>query len=324
MPQWKIVSCGVPMMMQAGEKEATDERTETPHATEAASLLRLSKDLFAEHFNRRHFVIEHGLSGHPLFALPRLIQLARDTAETRPSDLYYDAGVTDLNEKWGTSPSAFPVDETIRRIDTAGAFIILKRAEHDAAYAKLLDGCMSDLLQVSGRELQRKMRRKEVIIFVTSPKRITTYHIDSETNFLLQVQGRKEISIFSKYDREVLPESEIERFWAVDTNAAVYKPQFQSHADVVTLKPGNGVHIPVNAPHWVQNGDNISVSVSMNYHSYDSEWAHLYSVNYYLRNKLGINPTPPFQSAALDALKRPIGALVTKVRDLRYGPVRKR
>ncbi len=287
-------------------------------------MLQLSPDTFRENFNRRHFMITHELTGHPLFELPRLIELARATAEKRPDDLYYDAGVTDVNERWGTSKAQFPVDETIRRIESAGAFIILKRAEHDPEYARLLQGCMSDLLQVSGQELERKMRRREVILFITSPRRITTYHIDSETNFLLQVHGEKDISIFNKFDREVLPEDEIERFWCEDNNAAVYKPELQHKADVIRLKPGNGVHIPVNAPHWVQNDDNISVSVSINYHSHDREYAHLYCANYFLRRKLGLTPTPPARSAWLDSVKRPVGALLLKYKDMRHGPVRKR
>jgi len=287
-------------------------------------MLDLSPETFRECFNKRHFVLHHELTGHPLFELPRLLELARDTAGRRPDDLYYDAGVTDINERWGTSPCAFPIDETIRRIETAGAFIILKRAEHDPAYAQVLNACMSDLLEVSGRELERRMRRREVIIFITSPKRLSTYHIDSETNFLLQVHGEKDISLFNKYDREVLPEEEIERFWCADNNAAVYKPQLQSRADVVRLVPGNGVHIPVNAPHWVQNDDNISVSVSINYHSWDRDYAHLYCANYFLRNKLGLKPTPPTRSWLLDAVKRPVGAMLLKYKDKRHGPVRKR
>ena len=287
-------------------------------------MLDLKPEVFQEHFNSRHFILHHELTGHPLFELPRLIELARDTAANRPDDLYYDAGVTDLNERWGTSRCEFPVDETIRRIENAGAFIILKRAETDPAYAALLQRCMSDLLQVSGRELEKKMRRREVILFITSPRRITTYHIDSETNFLLQVHGEKNISIFNKFDREVLPEEEIERFWCEDNNAAVYKPELQDHADVVRLVPGNGVHIPVNAPHWVQNDNNISVSVSINYHSWDSEYAHLYCANYFLRKKLGLTPTPPSRSALLDSIKRPMGALLLKYKDKRHGPVRKR
>jgi hypothetical protein len=287
-------------------------------------MLDIPPQTFRECFNKRHFVLHHQLAGSPLFELPRLIELARDTAARRPDDIYYDTGVTDVSARWSTAPREFPVDETIRRIETAGAFIILKRAEHDAAYASLLSKCMSDLLEVSGPDLEKKMRRREVIIFITSPRRLSTYHIDSETNFLLQVHGEKDISIFSKFDREVLPEDEIERFWAVDNNAPVYKPALQHHADVIRLVPGNGVHIPVNAPHWVQNDDNISVSVSINYHSWDSEYAHLYCANYYLRKKLGITPTPPNRSALVDALKRPLGAALLSYKDRRYGAVRKR
>jgi hypothetical protein len=92
----------------------------------------------------------------------------------------------------------------------------------------------------------------------------------------------------------------------------------------VRLVPGNGVHIPVNAPHWVQNDNNISVSVSINYHSWDSEYAHLYCANYFLRRKLGLTPTPPAKSALRDFLKRPVGAAILKYKDRRHGPVRKR
>ena len=83
--------------------------------------------------------------------MPRLIELARNTAATRADDLYYDAGVQDIRQRWGTAPAAFPVDETIARIENAGAWIALKRADTDPSYAAILDRCMSDILQVSGR-----------------------------------------------------------------------------------------------------------------------------------------------------------------------------
>ena len=158
-------------------------------------------------------------------------------------------------------------------------------------------------------------------IFITSPKRLSSYHIDSECNFLLHLRGRKQISIFSKYDREVLPEEEIERSWTVDTNAAIYKPTLQDHAHVVTLEPGMGVHIPVNAPHWVQNGDEISISVAILYHWWNSDYANLYAANYYLR-KLGMRPRPPFRSPVVDALKQPLGAGALGLRRALRGPLR--
>ena len=281
-------------------------------------LLGIDPGLFAANFNKRHFEIQHWLAGHPLFEIPRLLQLAREMATQRPADIYYDAGVTSIGSRWGTSPSEFPVDQTIERLETAGAWIDLKAAERSAPYARVLNDCISDLLQVSGRELERKMRRKEMAIFLTSPKRLSTYHIDSECNFLLQLRGEKNISIFPKDDREVLPEEEIERSWAADTNAAVYKPHLQHRASVIRLKPGSGVHIPVNAPHWVQNDDNISVSVAILYHSWHQEYLDLYGANYCLR-KMGISPKPPFQSRWRDAVKRPLGAAALRLLAIRRG-----
>lgn len=264
-------------------------------------------------------MFEHALSEHPLFQLPRLIELAQDTARRRPKDLYYDDGVTDLNERWGTSPGTLPIDETIRRIEHCDAWIILKYAENDPAYAQVLDRCMQDILEVGGRQLSKSMRRREVIVFITSPRRVTTYHIDSETNFLLQLQGDKEINIFRSDDREVVTEPELERFWTVDPNAARYKPELQHHAEVLTLVPGSGIHIPVNAPHWLRNGESVSVSVSINYHPWESERGDIYRVNYYLRKKLGWSPTPPFHNPVLDATKRRLGAALRRARNAIHG-----
>ncbi|MBS0417781.1 MAG: cupin-like domain-containing protein [Proteobacteria bacterium] len=280
--------------------------------------LIIDPGLFATHFNKRHFEIQHRLAAHPLFEIPRLLQLAREMAADRPGDIYYDAGVTNIGSRWGTSPAEFPVDQTIERLETAGAWIDLKAAERSAPYAQVLNNCISDLLQVSGRELERKMRRKEMAIFLTSPNRLSTYHMDSECNFLLQLRGEKNISIFPKDDREVLPEEEIERFWAADTNAAIYKPHLQHRASVIRLKPGTGVHIPVNAPHWVQNDNNISVTVAILYHSWHQEYLDLYAANYCLR-KMRVSPKPPFQSRWRDSIKRPIGAAALRLLTLRRG-----
>ncbi len=286
-------------------------------------MLKLDPLTFREHFNQRHFRVQHELASNPLFEIPRLLELAREVASKWPEDLHYDRGVTNIGQRWDV-PGAqrLPIDETIRNIQTSGAWIDLKSAERSPEYGKILDSCISDLLQISGPQLRKKIRRTQLAIFITSPNRLSTYHIDSETNFLLQIRGTKQISIFSKYDREVLPEQEIERAWTVDTNAAIYKPQLQGHADVVPLSPGVGVHIPVNAPHWVQNGPEISVSAAVLYHSYDRSYANLYAANYFLRRRFGIDPRPPFRSRLLDTVKQPIGAAFIAARRVLHGPLR--
>jgi hypothetical protein len=256
---------------------------------------------FREQFNRCSFELTHRLSEHRLFQIPRLVELSKTLAHT--GSVYYDAGEVRVDQRWDQSPTGtLSVDETIRRIQDAGAWIILRRAEQDPEYGAILDECMSEIQALLGKDLKKEMKVQDAIVFITSPKRVTAYHIDRECNFILQIHGTKEISVFNQNDRDVLPEEEIERFWTVDNNAAVYKPQYQDRATVYHMAPGKAIHVPVNAPHWVKNDNNISVTLSVNFQFRENFPAHVYRANYLLR-KFGISPAPPGQSGIRDAVK---------------------
>jgi Cupin-like domain len=258
---------------------------------------------FRTKFDSGSFEFRHRLSNHPAFSLDRLMELAAETQAKRPGHLYYDAGVTELNQRWDKTPKPeFSALDAIRRIEHCGAWIVLKRADLNPEYGKVLRECMAELQELTGVNLDRVMKLQEVILFITSPRRITTYHIDRECSLLLQIRGEKQISIFDRNDRDVLNEEEIERFWSVDHNAPRYKPELQSHATVYRLSPGAGVHIPVNSPHWVQNGDNISVSLNVNFQYRDRFRANVYRSNYLLR-KMGLKPSPPGISPMRDKVK---------------------
>ena len=87
------------------------EVLESPRAhlePDSGPMIELDRDVFREKFNRRHFVFRHHLSDHPLFQLPRLIELARSTAATRADDLYYDAGVQDIRAALGHRAGRVP------------------------------------------------------------------------------------------------------------------------------------------------------------------------------------------------------------------------
>jgi hypothetical protein len=258
--------------------------------------------LFRENFDRVPFTFEHRLAEHPLFAPEHLLQLAKQMAQDS-RDIYYDAGDVRVDQRWDQTPVCdLPVDELLHRIETAGAWIILRRAEKHPEFAALLDACMKEVEALSGRDLHGIAKVRNSIVFINSPNRISSYHIDRECNWLLQIRGRKTISVFDRDDRDVLSDSEIERFWTVDNNSAVYKPHLQHRAHVFGLEPGDGVHIPVNAPHWVQNGPEVSVSLSINFHYHDALLADVYRVNYWLR-RFGLRPAPPRQSPLRDAVK---------------------
>ena len=69
-----------------------------------------------------------------------------------------------------------------------------------------------------------------------------------------------------------------------------------------TLAPGNGVFNPAIFPHWLQNGPDVSVSVSINFKRRNNATIGAYRANRYLR-KAGLTPTTPGESHTLDRAK---------------------
>jgi hypothetical protein len=231
------------------------------------------------------------------------LELAERTAKSRPEDLYYDMGKVRTGQRWDQIPQAqFSAVEAMQQLESSDAWFIFRHTQRDPDYGELFERGLKEIKEIAGDGVDRHIRQEDIIIFVTSPKRVTPYHIDRECNFLLQISGTKTLHVFDRDDRDILPEEEIERFWAVDNNAPVFRPEYQDRATSYKLMPGNGVHIPVNFPHWLQNDDNISVSLSVNFQFLDSMRANVYRTNYYLR-KLGLQPSNPGLHSTRDAAK---------------------
>jgi hypothetical protein len=138
---------------------------------------------------------------------------------------------------------------------------------------------------------------------MASPGVVTPYHIDHESNFLLQVEGEKDVCLFDQDDRDVLSDTEIEKFYAGDAEAARYKPNLQDRGALFHLIPGSAVHHPPLAPHLVRNGDSVSVSVSIGFctRTLDRR-AKVYQVNSLMR-RAGLRPAAPGQSNLRDRIK---------------------
>lgn len=271
--------------------------------TSGLSLLKADRELFRSKFDKESFEFAHNLPNSDVFRLERLVEIAQETQKVNPGLVYCDVGVTDLNLRWAHAQKpSYTVAEMIERIHNSGAWIILRQAEKHPELKAILQECMNELQDFTGIKLRRVMKSQGAILFITSPKRITTYHIDRECSLLLQIRGDKTINVFDRNDRNVLSEEELETFWSADNNAARYKPATQDHARVYALKPGRGVHIPVNCPHWLQNGDDVSVSLNVNFQYRDVYRANAYRANYLLR-KAGLKPTPPGRSSLRDTVK---------------------
>lgn len=265
--------------------------------------LDIREDQFDENFPDYGFTLRHNLARLPAFELPQLLELSRQL----PADcVEYNTGTLEPGQDPTRTPrNGLSVDETIQQIEHCRSWLVLKHVERDPVYKALLDACLDEVYPYASRKLGG-FHHRSAFIFVTSPGMVTPFHFDPEHNFLLQIRGEKTMHQFDRNNRIILPEPAIEDKY-VDTNShrnQLFRDEFQPWADTFVLKAGDGLFVPVNSPHWVQNGKEVSVSFSITFHSEESDRiARLYKLNGMLRRRFGFDPAPVGSKPHLDALK---------------------
>jgi quercetin dioxygenase-like cupin family protein len=178
--------------------------------------------------------------------------------------------------------------EVARGIETNGCWLVLKHVETDPEYGRLLDETLDELVPAVGRR-EGGMRKREAFVFLSAPGSVTPSHVDPEHNILLQVRGTKDVNVGSFSDPGK-QQRELERFYGGGHRNIETLPD---EARTFRLEPGDAVYVPPNAPHWVQNGDAVSVSFSITFRTDASEGVEqLHAVNAKLR-RLGLSPRPP-------------------------------
>ena len=283
----------------------TMELADFAGASQAAprkTYLRFDPGELAANFNRIPFILRHNLSASHLFTLPRLIELAKSLPE---SYVEYNVGNVPVGIDSRDIPgTGLSIEETLRQMNERCSWMVLKRVERDPEYDELLQGCLDQIQPISDR-IEPGMYERAGSIFISSPNSVTPYHMDHEINFLLQMQGTKTIYTFRSSDRSVLPEQELEDYFLGSTHYRnmAFSDEFQAKATKFTLSPGCLIHIPTTEPHWVQNGDEVSVSYSVAFQTRRSDRTRsVHSFNAQLR-RLGVTPRPYGEHHLRDTFK---------------------
>src|SRR5262245_52657594 len=95
-------------------------------------------DIAREKFNRQSFAVSHRLLSHPLFQLPKLLELAERTVKSRPEDLYFDMGNVRTGQRWDQIPEAqFSAVEAMQQLKSSDAWFLFRRAQRDPEYREL-------------------------------------------------------------------------------------------------------------------------------------------------------------------------------------------
>lgn len=246
-------------------------------------------------------VLTHRLLQHPLLDLEALAQLGEQLPE---KSLEYNRGDLPIGIRPEDIPSnGLTIGETIRRIDSANSWCVLKNIEQIPAYRDLLMTLLNELEDVTSITTGA-MLRPEGFIFVSSPGSMTPYHFDPEHNILLQLRGWKTMTVFPAGDpRFAAPEAHEAYHAGGGPRNLPWDDALAPHGTAYRLEPGQAIFVPVMAPHYVRNGDKPSISLSI---TWRSEWSYAetdaHAMNSVLR-KFGLTPSPPRRYPVNNLLK---------------------
>jgi cupin superfamily protein len=250
--------------------------------------------------------------------LHRRLSLAAvaDLADRLPREsVIYDTAAQPLLVPSGGPPRGVlehPGD-VIRNLSTANAWLTLLNVEEDPGMAELMNTHL-DELESGMIAKQGKMRNRVAFVFVSSPNSVTPVHFDIEHSLLMQVRGTKTVSI-GRFESDAVRRHEFDRYWDGSHGRIEAQPP---ELAACTLTPGRAIYIPPGTPHWVHNGPDSSLSVTLTYFTAATVRENrIEDFNSCLR-RWHMNPRDPGRSTTADTAK--LCAMVVVAISRRFRP----
>lgn len=249
--------------------------------------------------------LEHQLTDHPLLQIDSLVALGERLERRKLVRSHSDEATagTDFADAPNLHPNRKGAADTLAKIAEARAWMSLMNIQVDPIYRKFV----GEVLDATRPIVERRdpgMCYRAGWIFVTSPNAVTPFHMDHEHNFILQIRGTKKLHVWDPFDREVVSEHGQELFHDQGSREKVrFRDEILGRALVFDLVPGLGGYMPSTAPHMVQNGDGVSITLSLTYYTGSTRRRELlYRGNHRMR-KLGLHPRPVGKSFMVDQVK---------------------
>jgi hypothetical protein len=270
--------------------------------------LKIDESEFKAGFGDGPVPVAHNLVEHPLLDLESLAGLA----ERLPSS-QVEHNVGDLPEivedHEGVERSQMTPAEIARTIDSNGMWMVLKLIETDPEYRRLLDETLDEVSAhlPSG---EGPMLQREGFVFLSAPNSVTPSHTDPEHNILLQVRGRKEMTV-GEFPDEETRQQELEDHATGGHRNIDWMP---ANPRLFDLHPGEAVYVPPHAPHWVKNGESASVSLSITFRTPGTDKAARVSAMNARLRRLGMTPKPLGSRPAADSVKAGASRVLGKLR----------
>lgn len=233
--------------------------------------------------------LAHRLAGHPLLGLDALADAA---GRMRPENVLCHAAKNRNGAGFAPSePPGQPIGETVRAIGSASRYVMLSLVEQLPEYAALMRETIGQLEPAirahTGEPLQQR-----AFLFISSPETLAPFHFDAEYNVLFQIAGRKDFVLYPPV-APWITDAANEHYHRTGDNLLPWDESFAGQGTRIVLEPGDALFVPYRWPHWVELGDEPSISLSFTWNSRAGfEQNDAYRLNAWLR-RFGLSPASP-------------------------------
>jgi hypothetical protein len=270
--------------------------------------------------DRDSFLFRHRLCGHPALTLENL---GRVIPKLPKRDVYYSSGTLREGDNLDVAhieyPNGLSIEQTMEQIRTSRSYVMVRSPESDPSFRELYRDLLSDVeFLIRTRGTGSHARDPKLYLFIASPGSITPFHIDRYSTFLLQFSGTKTVSVFPPWDERVTSAQAVEDYVLRQGKGPDWEKADRSLARDFTFCPGDALHIPFVAGHYVRNGDDaVSISMSIIFNTDQTiRQIRAMSFNQKLSRALrtvGMRPQPVGQSPTRDAAKGRAYAAIAKL-----------
>lgn len=269
----------------------------------------------------------HKLAGHPALALDNISRLILSHPKER---VVYSKGLLkngdDFENAGREHSNGLSIEETIETIRTSNSYIYVVSPETNPSFKDLHRELVADVEAVMRKQgLGRQAIDTSLHMFIASPNAFTPFHIDRYSTILLQFRGNKEVSIFPSWEEGVVSDEDREQYLAYNKTRLPWDPRMDEHARRFDFSPGEAVHIPFVAGHYVRNGSgDVSISMSIVFNTEQSlAWRRTIAFNRIARphlRKVGVSPAPVGSRPVIDRFKAGVWARAAAVTRTLQGP----
>jgi len=256
----------------------------------------------AASFGKAPIVAQHNLHERPMFSDDGLADLL-DRYPREAFNLYTMGDAEDGKDSFRLGlPGDLSGAEIMEAVKRGRLWINLRKAnDHLPEYEALCDEMFGEL---DARTPGLKTRKRDVGVLISSPNARVFYHLDIPLVTLWQIKGEKTMYVYptgAPYARD----EQIEAIVLKETEEEIdYDPAFDADAQIVQMTPGTMANWPQTAPHRIDNGDCVNVSLSCEFMTLPALiHANALYTNGVLRRRHGKSPDIASDGAATKATK---------------------